>query len=613
MSLRPVAATWFEVLVLREDLTAALDVLARSSRIELQGHGEARQPLLDTASRQLLEEFAALERRHAPYWPAPKPGVAEERREPLAMLAEALARLRRWAGDAEPLIERLESLERRREDLALLHDLLAPGGDTLPDLAAVSSAGPLLTSRLYLLPEGRWPEALPANLITRRLAVPGRAFLLCVGLPEDCASLDEGMRLQKARRVTIPDALPADPGAAARAVADEVQVLAAEIDDLRERMARLGEENDVAAALADARFVLWFVDNVPDLSSTEHFAWISGWTSDPDEDALLELLSAAGVKGLLRLSAPPPGLQPPLLLKNPKWSQPFEIFTGMLGVPAAGEVDPTRIVAIAGPLMFGFMFGDVGHGAVLLAAGLLLQRRYPALRLLVAGGAASIVFGFLFGSAFALEDLVPALWVRPMEEPLLMFAVPMAGGAVLLLVGMCLDAVQAAWQHRARDWWLAGAGLLLCYLALLGSLLDTRLLWAALVGGAWYIAGHAIAEPSRALAAGGLAAGELAESLLQLAVNTVSFVRVGAFALAHAGLSSAVVGLSQAPTSAAAGAVVLVFGNVLVIGLEGLVVGIQTTRLVLFEFFVRFLRAGGRPFRPLPPVPGEPSARNRRS
>ena len=89
--------------------------------------------------------------------------------------------------------------------------------------------------------------------------------------------------------------------------------------------------------------------------------------------------------------------------------------------------------------------------------------------------------------------------------------------------------------------------------------------------------------------------------MLQLAVNTISFVRVGAFALAHCGLCSAVVGMAEA---AGPGYwPVLIIGNAAIIALEGLVVSIQTTRLVLFEFFIRFLTARGRPFEPLTPPP----------
>jgi V/A-type H+-transporting ATPase subunit I len=85
-------------------------------------------------------------------------------------------------------------------------------------------------------------------------------------------------------------------------------------------------------------------------------------------------------------------------------------------------------------------------------------------------------------------------------------------------------------------------------------------------------------------------------------VNTISFVRVGAFALAHAGLCTAVVGIAEA---AGPGYwPVLILGNAVIVALEGLVVGIQTTRLILFEFFIRFLSAQGRRFEPLPPPTG---------
>jgi V/A-type H+-transporting ATPase subunit I len=98
------------------------------------------------------------------------------------------------------------------------------------------------------------------------------------------------------------------------------------------------------------------------------------------------------------------------------------------------------------------------------------------------------------------------------------------------------------------------------------------------------------------------AAGEFVEETLRLLVNTVSFARVGAFALAHAGLSVAV--FEMATVSGRYGYwIVLAVGNVVIIALEGLVVGIQTTRLLLFEFFVRFLTGAGREFKPLlPPV-----------
>jgi V/A-type H+-transporting ATPase subunit I len=144
-------------------------------------------------------------------------------------------------------------------------------------------------------------------------------------------------------------------------------------------------------------------------------------------------------------------------------------------------------------------------------------------------------------------------------------------------------------------------------LALLAGLAAPGAAWLAVIGALWYVGGHAGIDRTHPLRAAGVAAAELVEQGMRLAVNTLSFARVGAFALAHAGLSQAVLSLAEATPSAAGWWVVLVAGNLLIIALEGLVVSIQTTRLILFEFFIRFLRGEGRPFRPVAP-PTAPAA-----
>ena len=134
-----------------------------------------------------------------------------------------------------------------------------------------------------------------------------------------------------------------------------------------------------------------------------------------------------------------------------------------------------------------------------------------------------------------------------------------------------------------------------------GLFLSPGFQWLALAGGVAFVAGHAVHAGHAAALAYGL--GGLVERTLQLLINTLSFARVGAFALAHAGLSSAVSALAPQPDSPVVSALIIVLGNVLIIVLETLIVSIQTTRLVLFEFFARFLTGAGRPFRPLSPPP----------
>jgi len=288
-----------------------------------------------------------------------------------------------------------------------------------------------------------------------------------------------------------------------------------------------------------------------------------------------------------------------MVLQNPWWARPFELFAGMLGTPAGDEADPSRVVAVLVPLLFGYMFGDVGQGLVLLLAGLLLQRRWPLLRILVANGTSSMLFGFVFGSVFGREDVIPALWVHPIDQPLPVLAVPLVAGVLVLLLGLVLNALESWWRGDLRRWLQVDAAVLVMYLSLLAVLFLPGSLAVTGFALAWYVAGSLYGNGTRLLVRAAASAGSLVEQLMQLLINTISFVRVGAFALAHAGLSLAFTIMAESTGSLVAGLLIMLLGNVIVILLEGLVVTIQTTRLILFEFFIRFLRSSGRTFRPL--------------
>jgi V/A-type H+-transporting ATPase subunit I len=210
---------------------------------------------------------------------------------------------------------------------------------------------------------------------------------------------------------------------------------------------------------------------------------------------------------------------------------------------------------------------------------------------------------------FAREDLVPALWLHPLHEPVTLLLAAVGMGAAILLGGLLLNALQAHWRRAAPLWWARDAGLVLAYVSLLAGLawppLRGDLLALVLAGAVWFVLGSMLIAPAHRLAALGAGLAQFVEQALQLLVNTVSFARVGAFALAHAGLSAAVTGVAEA-LGGAGDWIVLLLGNLLILALEGLVVGIQTTRLLLFEFFVRFLKGTGRVFRPLPPPLAHP-------
>jgi V/A-type H+-transporting ATPase subunit I len=602
MTLRPVAANWFELLTSREELGAALDCLASTGSVQLQAYSQSEQRLALPDLRTLLAEYETLARRYGHFWPRAETCRPGPQHALLEAPREALETVRAWAEAADPLIAELEGLAQSAEDTRLLAELQRLSGDALARLDRVAKAGPVLAGRAYLLPEGGLPQALPANVLLQRIPSEDRLFLLAVGPAEEIAALDQALAARKARNLVLPQDLPADADAIGRDLGERGAAIAAREQAARTELEALSRERGLAAALGQLSLAAWLVTHVPELPVTEHFGWITGWCSDADDGRLRVALDGRDLHYLLRFTPAPEDAVPPSVLRNPAWARPFEVFGRLMGVPDTREADPSMLLAFVAPLMFGYMFGDVVQGLVVAVAGFLLRDRLPALRLLMPGGVMAIVFGFAFGSVFAREDVIPPLWLHPLGEPLTVLGTALGFGVAVIVVGLLLNALQFHWRGELRHWLATDAGILVAYVGTVGAVYDARALWALPAGIAWALAGSVLLGPGDRLGALGQAAGESVERLLQLGVNTVSFVRVGAFALAHAGLSTAVVGIAEAAGPGYWPA--LVVGNAAIIALEGLVVGIQTTRLILFEFFIRFLTARGRPFEPLtPPSP----------
>jgi len=624
MGMRPIAAQWFEILTPREDLTRALRCLAGTGAVELQTHSQAtsRTQLPDLHSG--LEAYGELSRRYGDWWPAPEPQPVETASEPAQQLAAALQVLEGWVRDAAPVIAELQNTQRMRHDLETLRQAISVEDDRLPDLHQLASSGPYLAGRLYVVPMEAEIQQVPPSVLLQPVRTETKRFLFAVGETVQIEMLDEYLTTLKARPLELPRWLPGEPAEAVAAIDKRMADADDTIARLEEKLHRTHEDHGLAAALGSLRLLDWYVTHVPELPVTERFAWITGWTSDPDAEKVDARLHDSGVNYLLRLSEPPADVARPMVLRNPPWARPFELFSALLGTPGDQDVDPSRIVAFLAPLMFGYMFGDVGQGAVLLAAGLTLRKKLPVLALLVPGGISAILFGFVFGSVFGNEHLIPALWVHPIEEPIPVLAASLIFGFLVVTLGLALDAHQCHWRGDDMEFWGARLGLPMTYFGILFAIVFTIVpagrwpiqpawgIWYAMLGTVWFIVGYGLRGRPEALPAAGNAAGEYIETVLQLLVNTISFVRVGAFALAHGGLSAAIVGMADGMQSMAAKAAVMTLGNALIIGLEGLVVSIQTTRLVLFEFFIRFLRSSARSFKPLPSPDDEAPGKQRR-
>lgn len=596
--LRPVPARWFELLTARDDLTLAVETLARTGSVELETHSEATTPMILPDLHDRLEEYNRLAQRFHRYWPQEGLAPSEVPGKPLVTLNNALAHLYAWREEAEPLVRRLETVHGELAELELLEEMLKGLAPSPLHLAGLHHAGPVLAARLFVLPLRTTVRQLPTGLLSTRVHGSEHEFLLVVGPPEEVATLEQELALLKGRALPLPAWLEANAEACLEALARRRKAAGKEQAELETRLEALQESHQLRAALGDITRLEWFLTHVEALPVSENFAWVTGWSSDLDGSRLQGALDKAGIRALLRYPEPPRDRQPPMVLHNPTWVQPFELFARLLGTPAQNEADPSRLLVFIVPLLFGYMFGDLGQGFVLFLLGLLLARRFPTLRLLIPGGLSSMVFGLLFGSVFSREDLIPALWLYPLNEPLTILAIPLLGGVLLLLLGLLLNGVELYWKGELRWWLELDLALVTLYLGLLASLFWPEASLAALGGLFWYLLGrlHLARGDLRVL---GTATGRLLEHTMQLLVNTLSFTRVGAFALAHAGLSVAIVGLADASGHPLFAFIIMLLGNAVVIILEGLVVSIQITRLVLFEFFIRFLRGEGRRFQPL--------------
>jgi V/A-type H+-transporting ATPase subunit I len=602
--IRPRPARWFEILAARDDATQALEALATTGAVELEARRAAVLPAALADLRPQLAEFAELALRYHAYWPADRRAASAFPEAPTATLARSLAHLRAWADDAEPVIQQLQRCAKERTEILLWRRVLATVGASAIDFARLANAGPVLHARLFVFPPDSEPE-LPPGTLVRNVDLDGTMVCalaaLTVGNGDDLESLAQQSALLKGHVYDAPAWLKTDAAETERYIVPRLAALDREEARLAGELILLHAKHDLPTALGDAHRLQWIVDNVRALETGDLFCWITGWTSDFEGTRIGAALERSGARALLHFPYPPAKAKAPLLLANPFWARPFEIFSRAMGMPGGDEADPSVLLAVAVPLMFGYMFGDVGQGLAIAAAGFALRNRFAVARLFVAGGLVAAVFGVLFGSLFSVHGFFTPLWIAPLDAPLTILAMPLAGGAVLLTVGLALNALEAWWRGEIRSWLATDAGYLTAYLGILAGFIDVRGFVVAGAGALVFCLGHAL--HARRLAAALAAVAELAERLMQILINTLSFARVGAFALAHAGLSSAIVALMDAADNIMLKALVLVAGNAVVLALETMVVAIQTTRLVLFEFFTRFLTAGGRIFRPLPPPP----------
>lgn len=308
---------------------------------------------------------------------------------------------------------------------------------------------------------------------------------------------------------------------------------------------------------------------------------------------------------------------PPTHLKNPKIIKPFESLIEMYGLPNYKEMDPTFFVAITAFIMFGFMFGDVGQGACILLLGFILKKKKVSLGpVFSTAGISSILFGFLYGSVFGKEDILPSILIRPMENINTMLIAGIAVGAIFILMAMLLNIRNGIKNKDKTKIFLSENGLpglifygaimaIIAYFVWRGKLLISGGILILVLGIPLLIILlknplSRMIEKQKGKPKSSIIETlfEMFETLLSFASNSISFIRIAAFAINHVGLCMAIYILADM-TTGAGNIVISIIGNGIVIGLEGLIVAIQVLRLEYYELFSRFYQGDGREYKPL--------------
>ncbi len=311
--------------------------------------------------------------------------------------------------------------------------------------------------------------------------------------------------------------------------------------------------------------------------------------------------------------------QPPTKFKNNWFLRPFEYLVNMYGTPSHNELDPTPFLAFTYLFCFGYMFGDVGQGILLVLIGFFLAKKSIDLGpVLMRMGISSTIFGFLYGSVFGIETLLPAVWMKPFDDITKLLMTAVVTGIAMLLTAYAYSIINKLKAKAYAEAFFGKNGIagLLLYLSLLALLLGSTglvnslmpfLLTAKILTIALAII-ILVREPlynairRRKLYEG--SAGdyyvenvfEVLETFLSMFSNTVSFIRIGAFALTHAGLFMAFETLAHMIGGGFGGIVVFILGNILIFTLEGLINFIQSLRLQFYELFSKYYNGNGYEF-----------------
>lgn len=607
MRLRPVPAHWFETYVPRNETVHALEALAATGVVQLELDSKLTEPLELEPVYRIIERFQLVQGKYRDLLPVPSSAPEGKVEAPERTARKALECLESWSAPLDTVLGRQVQLESERQNLVLLGECLTALKAASSDVVHLSQKSRLLYKGVFACPG---THQLPAEICASiDEFVPGRQhnFFVVADEPGCRDIIEKAYRSKACVSLEIPDWLSTDPDKQESRIGARIAEIETQVDETLQALEKKKQDPTIVAALADIDLLVWYLKHSAKLASARKLCHVTGWTTAANAELLQQAFRRGGIHGAIRFASPPESSKVPVSMRQTWWAKPFMFILEMLGTPDSTEIDSSKLLPVVVPLLFGYMFPDVGHGLMLVLLSAILYRRWPAGRFLIPCGISAMLFGLVFGEVFGLEQVLDPLWIRPLEHPLEVLLAPLVLGAGLILLGLVFNGAQALWRGDALKWFLCEAATPVLYAAALTGLFVPKALWVALLAMLWFLLGQLLTASTERLAHVGRGLGLLLQNVFELALNTLSFLRVGAFALAHAALSSAIIGITDSISNQVLYLLLLVVGHVFIVTMEGLVAFVQTTRLVLFEFFIRFLRAEGRMFSPMTKPPHGPN------
>ena len=423
------------------------------------------------------------------------------------------------------------------------------------------------------------------------------------------------------REILIPKEFTGTPQEIRDQIIRSKERLLMEIESQEKRLGELRVKYGVRAEhlYGQIRLISGMDDIKSNIAYSKRFFYLSGWVAQSDRAEFEGMFKK--YNEMLVLFKEETSLQPPTKLKNNWFFRPFEWMVNLYGTPAYNEIDPTPFVSLSYMFLFGMMFGDLGQGFIFLLAGHFISKKMKLFGGIISRlGIASMVFGLMYGAVFGIETLIPALVIKPFENINTILIIAILVGVFMLVVSYVYSIINALKRHDVEEGLfgkegVAGVVLYLTMLAIVGGgMLEMNILpmpigiaiaVLCLLSIVFRLPLTHLIEKKRPLIgddAGGYYAESvfsLIETFLGMLSGTVSFIRVGAFALTHVGLFLAFETIGHMVGTTTGNIIVLIIGNIFIIGLEGLIVFIQGMRLQYYEMFSRYYKGSGRVFNPI--------------